>query len=85
FSRKLMPVSNYYQAQPDCYVRFDWGGLSLEGEFFSYEEYGRDIDPKWGYIRPFDRAIRQQLIDNLQATHGIDSPDIHLSRRPDHL
>ena len=67
-----MPVSNYYQAQPDCYVRFDWGGLSLEGEFFSYEEYGRDIDPKWGYIRPFDRAIRQQLIDNLQATHGID-------------
>jgi hypothetical protein len=33
---------------------------------------GRDIDPKWGYIRPFDRVIRQQLIDNLQATHGID-------------
>ncbi len=28
-----MPVSNYYQAQPDCYVRFDWGGISLEGEF----------------------------------------------------
>jgi hypothetical protein len=44
----------------------------FEGEFFSYEECGRDIDPKWGYIRPFDRAIRQQLIDNLQATHGID-------------
>ncbi|WP_130945124.1 hypothetical protein [Klebsiella quasipneumoniae] len=67
-----MPVSSYYQAQPDGYVRFDWRGNSIEGEFFSYEEYGRDIDPKWGYIRPFDRAIRQQLIDNLQATHGID-------------
>ena len=67
-----MPVSSYYQAQPDGYVRFDWRGNSIEGEFFSYEECGRDIDPKWGYIRPFDRVIRQQLIDNLQATHGVD-------------
>ena len=67
-----MPVSNYYQAQPDGYVRFDWHGNSIEGEFFSYVECGRDIDPKWGYIRPFDRVTRQQLIDNLQATHGID-------------
>ncbi|EML3778727.1 hypothetical protein RCG73_001175 [Enterobacter roggenkampii] len=67
-----MPVSSYYQAQPDGYVRFDWHGNSIEGEFFSYVECGRDIDPKWGYIRPFDRVIRQQLIDNLQATHGID-------------
>ncbi|EFV39284.1 hypothetical protein AB8884_06485 [Yersinia enterocolitica] len=67
-----MPLSSYYQAQPDGYVRFDWRGNSIEGEFFSYEECGRDIDPKWGYIRPFDRVIRQQLIDNLQATHGVD-------------
>jgi alpha-L-fucosidase len=66
-----MPVSSYYQAQPDV-MCFDWRGNSIEGEFFSYEECGRDIDPKWGYIRPFDRVIRQQLIDNLQATHGID-------------
>jgi hypothetical protein len=40
-----MPVSSYYQAQPDGYVRFDWRGNSIEGEFFSYEECGRDIDP----------------------------------------
>ncbi|WP_039057345.1 hypothetical protein [Enterobacter sp. Bisph1] len=67
-----MPVSNSYQAQPDGYVRFDWSGNTIEGEFFSYVECGRDTDPKCGYIRPFDRGIRQQLIDNLQATHGID-------------
>ena len=64
-----MPVSNHYQAQPDCYVRFDWGGISLEGEFFSYEEYGRDIDPKWGYnlnteflkwVTPFYTPLRYE-------------------------
>jgi hypothetical protein len=68
-----MPVSSYYQAQPDGYVRFDWHGNSIEGEFFSYVECGRDIDPKWGYIRPFDRVIRQQLIDNLQQLTGLIS------------
>ncbi|CAM7603484.1 hypothetical protein KLVAMA180M_26000 [Klebsiella variicola subsp. variicola] len=67
-----MSASNYYQNKPDGYVRFDWYGNSIEGEFFSYESFGDDIDPKLGYIRPFDRVIRQQLIDNLQATNGID-------------
>lgn len=67
-----MPASNYYQAKPDGYVRFEQSGKPMEGEFFSYESYGDDIDLKWGYIRPFNRVIRQQLIDNLQATHGID-------------
>lgn len=67
-----MSASNYYQAQPDGYVRFNWHGNPIEGEFFSYESFGDNIDPQLGYIRPFDRAIRQQLIDNLQATHGID-------------
>lgn len=33
FSRWCMPVSSYYQPQPDGYVRFDWRGNSLEGEF----------------------------------------------------
>jgi hypothetical protein len=36
-----MPVSSYYQAQPDGYVRFDWRGNSIEGEFFSYVEWSR--------------------------------------------
>ncbi|MEN0580153.1 hypothetical protein AAIG39_14220 [Phytobacter palmae] len=67
-----MSASNYYQNKPDGYVRFDWRGNSIEGEFFSHESFGDDIDPKLGYIRPFDRVIRQQLIDNLQATNGID-------------
>ena len=67
-----MSAFNYYQTQPNGYVRFDWHGNPLEGEFFSYESFGDDIDPKLGYIRPFDRVIRQQLIDNLLATHGID-------------
>ena len=67
-----MSASNYYQNKPDGYVRFDRHGKSIEGEFFSYESFGDDIDPKLGYIRPFNRVIRQQLIDNLQATHGID-------------
>lgn len=67
-----MSASNFYQVKPDGYARFDWRGNSIEGEFFSYVECGRDIDPRWGYIRPFDRGIRQQLVDSLQATHGID-------------
>ncbi|MBM3074464.1 hypothetical protein [Lelliottia sp. RWM.1] len=67
-----MSASNYYQTKPDGYVRFERHGKSMEGEFFSYESFGDDIDPKWGYIRPFNRVIRQQLIDNLQARHGID-------------
>ncbi|CNI37622.1 hypothetical protein ACMU9U_001140 [Yersinia enterocolitica] len=67
-----MSASNYYQVKPDGYVRFEQLGKPMEGEFFSYESFGDDIDPKWGYIRPFNRVIRQQLIDNLQATHGID-------------
>lgn len=67
-----MSASNYYQNKPDGYVRFDRHGKSIEGEFFSYESFGDDIDPKLGYIRPFNRVIRQQLIDNLQTTHGID-------------
>ena len=67
-----MSASNYYQTKPDGYVRFDWCGNTMEGEFYRYESFGDDIDPKLGYIRPFDRQIRQQLIDNLQATHSID-------------
>lgn len=67
-----MSASNYYQPLPDGYVRFDWHGKLMEGEFFRYESFGDNIDPKLGYIRPFDSVIRQQLIDNLQATHGID-------------
>lgn len=67
-----MPVTNFYQAQPDGYVRFEWRGNAIEGEFFRYDACGRDTDPKWGYIRPFDRTLRQQLIDNLQKTHAIN-------------
>lgn len=67
-----MSASNYYQAQPDGYVRFEFHGKTMEGEFFRYESFGKDIDPKCGYIRPFDRVIRQQLLDNTQSFHGVD-------------
>ena len=67
-----MSVSHYYLTKPDGYVRFEQSGKSMEGEFYRYESFGQDSDPTWGYIRPFNRVIRQQLIDNLQAQHGID-------------
>ncbi|CNF81759.1 hypothetical protein [Yersinia intermedia] len=67
-----MPISNCYQTQPDGYVRFDWRGKPMEGEFYRYESFGAEIDPKLGYIRPFDKALRQQLVDNLQVTQKID-------------
>lgn len=67
-----MYTFNCYQTQPDGYVRFDWHGKLMEGEFFRYDPFDADIEPKLGYIRPFDKILRQQLIDNLQSTQGID-------------
>ncbi|MGP2412451.1 hypothetical protein V2A84_23195 [Yersinia sp. 2553 StPb PI] len=57
-----------YQTQPDGYVHFDWRGKPMEGEFYRYESFGAEIDPKLGYVRPFGKAFRQQLVDNLQVT-----------------
>lgn len=67
-----MPISNCYQTQPDSYVRFDWHNIPMEGEFYLYDLYGFELNPKVGFIRPFDKTLRQQFIDNLQKTHSID-------------
>ena len=67
-----MSVSNAYQTQPDGYVRFDWRGNAMEGEFFRDDSFNNHKAAKSGYIRPFSPAIRQQLIDNLQIAHDID-------------
>lgn len=64
-----MPVADCYQTQPDSYVRFSWKGKPMEGEFYLH---GVDTDPQTGYIRPFDKALRQQLVDNLQRSQNID-------------
>lgn len=66
-----MSIFNCYKTQPDGYARFEMLGKPMEGEFYRYDSFD-DIDPKVGYIRPFDKVIRQQLIDNLQAKQGID-------------
>ena len=66
-----MSIFNCYKTQPDGYARFEMLGKPMEGEFYRYDSFD-DIDPKVGYIRPFDKVIRQQLIDNLQTRKGID-------------
>lgn len=67
-----MSIRDCYQTKPDKYVRFDWHGQKMEGEFFKYNWCGDEVSPKAGYIRPFDKFLRQCLVDNLQAGKNIE-------------
>lgn len=67
-----MPEHHCYQTRPDGFVRFNWHGKPLEGEFYLYKGDGEEHEEKIGYIRPFDKSIRQQLVDNLQNTQNFD-------------
>ena len=67
-----MPVSDCYQTQPDGYVRFGIHGKPLEGEFYRYDLFGCDLGPTVGYIRPFNKILRQELIDCLQSVQSRD-------------
>ncbi|MBF3237493.1 hypothetical protein H4N55_12890 [Aeromonas veronii] len=70
-----MSVLNCYQTYPDNYVRFNWGGKSIEGEFYEYNSVGNELGSRAGYIRPFDKILRQSLIDNIQAAQNLDLQD----------
>ncbi|HHC7270409.1 TPA: hypothetical protein ACN30M_004243 [Vibrio parahaemolyticus] len=48
-----------FNLKPDAYVRFSWEGQPMEGEFFRAYK-----DSDGGVIRPFDRALRQELVDD---------------------
>lgn len=48
-----------FNPKPDAYVRFSWEGQPMEGEFFHIAE-----DSDSGVIRPFDRKLRQELVDD---------------------
>lgn len=70
-----MRIRDCYQTQPDAYVRFDWHGNKMEGEFYKYNWCGDEVSPETGYVRPFDKFLRQCLIDNLQASQEFDAED----------
>ncbi|WP_429025324.1 hypothetical protein [Aeromonas media] len=70
-----MPIRNIYQTQPDKYVRFTRHGKDMEGEFFKYNWCGDEVSPQAGYIRPFDKFLRQCLVDNLQAGKEMELQD----------
>ncbi|KLV10218.1 hypothetical protein C9I92_10415 [Photobacterium ganghwense] len=48
-----------FKIKPDAYVTFSWKGRTMEGEFFRVSKGSNS-----GVIRPFDRALRQELVDD---------------------
>lgn len=67
-----------YQQRPDEYVVFKWRDREYEGEFFrdSLAEidlcFGDFSKKNRGYLRPFDKGLRQSIIDAHMNNHGID-------------
>ena len=68
----------YYQQSPDAYVVFKWGNRELEGEFFRDSSaeidfcFGDTSKKNRGYLRPFDKELRQWITDIHMNNHGID-------------
>ncbi len=67
--------NNYYQSTPDSYVRFKWRGQELEGEFFRHNNFLIFFDDPLdgrGFIRPFDKDLRQSILDARMKHDGVD-------------
>ena len=65
-----------FQSKPNAYARFKWNGQTMEGEFFQYSlSLADDTKTTKGYIRPFDRNLRQSILDAHQSNHKIDFYD----------
>ncbi len=66
-----------YQKSPDSYVVFKWRGQDIEGEFFrdnlaEIDFCFGDLSKKnRGYLRPFDKKLRQWIIDIHMINNGL--------------
>ncbi|GAA3980264.1 hypothetical protein [Allohahella marinimesophila] len=65
-----------FQSTPDAYISFKWGDQEMEGEFFrnSLEVIDDPLTTR-GYIRPFDKRLRQSIVDCHMKANGMDLED----------